>query len=112
MSKIVKIVKIVDTDRTNNSSFGDLSVSSSDPGDGLSSLRWEISRLQTLEQGLVKFSRSFTLESDVEAMQGRRDNRIRKSLAIVAGLALLTAVAMAIFTVAKVMKDKNVRFVA
>jgi cytochrome b involved in lipid metabolism len=105
--KIMKIVKI-EADQTHNTSFADLT-SSSDPSEDLSSLRWEISRLQTLEQGLVKFSRgSSTVQNDVETQQARRDTRIRKCLAIVVGLGLLVGFVLAIV---KVMKDKNVRFI-
>ena len=112
MTKI-KIVQ-VEEEQTNNTSYGDLSMSS-DPREGLSSLRWEISRLQTLEQGLEKFSKPIKTQSShvlLEASrQARRDTMIRKSLAIVVGIGLLAGSTMAVLALVQVMKDKNVRFV-
>jgi cytochrome b involved in lipid metabolism len=114
-------IKKLDTDQTHNtSSDADLSISS-DPSRALSKIRWEISRLQSLERGLaVKSSRSFTVkeESDEleEASRGkaRRDTRIRTYLVIVVGLGLLAGVAaMAVLAVVKVMKGRgnDVQFV-
>jgi hypothetical protein len=112
----MKIEKI-DTDQTHNSSYHDRPTSSDPSQEELSKLRWEISRLQSLERGLVvkKSNKSFAVQSDgvVEARQARRDTRTRKGLAIVVGLGLLTWFAMTVLAVVKQMKGarNNLRFV-
>jgi hypothetical protein len=109
----------IDTEHTHNSaSETDLS-HSSDPNQELSKLlicRGEISRLESLERGLLLKStrnRFFTIQSDgVEARQARKDaSRIRKCLAIVVGIGLLAGFAMVVLAVVKQMKGRNVQFV-
>jgi cytochrome b involved in lipid metabolism len=112
-------VENVDMDQTHDSSYADLSsTTSSDPSQGLSKVRWEIARLQSLERGLVVKSSSrspFTVQSDVEAKEARPTGgtKIRKCLAIVVGLGLLAGFALlAVLGAVEQMKGtRNVRFV-
>jgi cytochrome b involved in lipid metabolism len=101
----------IDTDHTYSSAYdADLSHSSDPDQEPSKLLAREISRLQSLERGLVKkSSQSFT--AVVEARQARKDARIRKCLAIVVGIGLLSGFAMAVLAVVKQMKGSNVQYV-
>jgi cytochrome b involved in lipid metabolism len=83
---------------------------SSQDGDVMLKIRGEISRLQMLERGLAKSSRSFTVKVDEEERLETRNTRVRRGVSVLVGLALLVGVVFGITAIAKYMKSKDVQF--
>jgi cytochrome b involved in lipid metabolism len=73
-------------------------------------IRLEISRLQMLERGLAESSRAFTVNDSDEERQEKRRTRVRRTVTVLVGIAVLVGVVFGIMAIVKHMKDKDVKF--
>jgi hypothetical protein len=79
-------------------------------GEDMLLLQREISRLQRLERGLTRSSRSLTLTEGEEARIVRRNTKIRKGVSAILGIGLLVGLVFAIIAIVDFMKNKDVQF--